>query len=97
MSKTVNPYADIRVFRMCETRYLGPTNHRGSRVVAKHLTTGKRVTLPWQHELDTFTNHARTAEKCLGAVPTIVTSVDGGGYVFAVDPAARGGESKVQS
>jgi hypothetical protein len=73
--------------RRCVTRYHDPTDTRGSRVSAKHVTTGKRASVPWDHALDAFENHATAAEKVLGARPQFSASVDGGGYMFAVDPA----------
>lgn len=42
------------------TRYLGPTNTRGSRVKAT-TGSGVSVTLDWDHELDADENHARAA------------------------------------
>jgi hypothetical protein len=77
----------IKVIRMCKTRYAGPTNSRGGRVIATHLTTGKRVTKPWDHALDVLDNHAYAAAHVLGRMPEVCTSIDGGGYVFGVDPA----------
>lgn len=75
-----------RIIRMCTTRYAGPTDTRGGRVIAKHMTTGKRAVVAWDHALDVYDNHARAAVVILGAEPTVCTSVDGGGYVFGVDP-----------
>ena len=43
-----------------ETRYLGPTNHRKGRVVAK--CAAGRHTMPWDHALNITTNHAKAAE-----------------------------------
>lgn len=75
-----------KVVRMCETKYLGPTNHRGSRVRARHITTRRAATLSWDHALDVYENHAAAAELVLGRRPEFSTSVDGGGYIFGVDP-----------
>lgn len=75
-----------RLQRVCETKYLGPTNHRGSRVRARHITTRKTATVPWDHALDSFENHADAAEKVLGRRPEWAASVDGGGYLFGIDP-----------
>jgi hypothetical protein len=51
------------------TRYLGPTNHRGSRVVAEVCETfdGKRdrVTIGWNPALDPERNHAVAARALL--------------------------------
>ena len=76
-----------KVVRMCETRYFGPTNHRGSRVRARHVTTRKSKTVPWDHALDAFENHANAAEAVLGGRPQFSASLDGGGYMFGLDPA----------
>jgi hypothetical protein len=72
--------------RMCKTRYAGPTDTRGGRVIATHLTTGKRATTPWDHALGIEENHARAAINVLGGLPTHCTSVDGGGFVFGLEP-----------
>ena len=77
-----------KVVRMCETRYFGPTDHRGSRVRARHVTTRKSKTVPWDHALDAFENHANAAEAVLGARPQFSASIDGGGYMFGLDPAS---------
>ncbi len=39
------------------TRFIGPTNFRGSRVVAR-TASGRRVTLPWDHAKNPSENHA---------------------------------------
>ncbi len=41
------------------TRYIGPTNHRGTRVVA-HCDAGK-LTVAWDYELDVEANHRAAA------------------------------------
>lgn len=38
------------------TKYHGPTDHRGSRVTAK--CDAGRITVPWDHSLDSTENHA---------------------------------------
>lgn len=72
--------------RVCETKYFGPTDHRGSRVRARHVTTRKAKTVSWDHALDSFENHAAAAELVLGRRPQWGASVDGGGYLFGCDP-----------
>lgn len=50
------------------TRYLGPTNHRGSRVKATHQRDSEvtwRATLDWDHSLDSTANHQLAAEQLL--------------------------------
>lgn len=41
------------------TKYLGPTNHRGSRIVARAYA--RRITVAWDHALDVEENHTRAA------------------------------------
>jgi hypothetical protein len=54
------------------TRYLGPTDHRDSRVVATHKrdseTTYRKV-LSWDHALNSEQNHQAAAEALLAAWP----------------------------
>jgi hypothetical protein len=50
------------------TRYLGPTDSRGSRVVATHKRDGDRTirsTVGWDHSLDAEENHRAAAGACL--------------------------------
>lgn len=50
------------------TRYLGPTDHRPSRVVASHKRDSDRViraTLAWEHGRDAEQNHRAAALACL--------------------------------
>lgn len=54
------------------TRYLGPTDHRGSRVVASHKRDSEktyRVTWDWDHSLDGPANHLAAAELLLTKWP----------------------------
>lgn len=76
-----------RVMRTCTTKYLGPTDTRGSRVRARHNATRKVATVSWDHAQDSFENHADAAARVLGRRPEWSSSVDGGGYIFGVDPA----------
>ncbi len=71
----------------CETRYIGPTNYRPARVSAKHITTGKRVIVSWDHELDTRENHEAAALKLLGYSKMVCASTDKG-WIFLVHPDA---------
>lgn len=41
------------------TKYLGPTNHRGSRIKVKAYAGSK--TYAWDHALDTNENHTKAA------------------------------------
>lgn len=50
-----------------ETKYLGPTNTRGSRIKATALSgRGKSVIVPYDHALSTTENHERLAAHVLG-------------------------------
>jgi len=44
------------------TKYLGPTNHRGSRVKATHTGNYTSVTLGYDHALDSEGNHLAAAK-----------------------------------
>lgn len=44
------------------TKFIGPTNTRGSRVKAT-LPSGKSVTIDWDHALDSTDNHNRAAAR----------------------------------
>jgi hypothetical protein len=51
------------------TRYLGPTNHLGSRVVATHKRDSEttwRAVLHWDHALNAEQNHQAAASQLLG-------------------------------
>jgi hypothetical protein len=73
------------------TRYLGPTDKRGSRVKAT-TESGRSVTLPWADELSTDENHklaARTLAQRMewirphaAAGDWYMASAHGGGCVF---------------
>lgn len=41
------------------TKYLGPTNHRGSRV--KAIADAGEITIPWDDALDVAENHKKAA------------------------------------
>ena len=43
-----------------ETRYAGPTNHRGARIVVR--AQAGRLTVSWDHALNSDENHTRAAE-----------------------------------
>ena len=70
--------------RAVKTEYRGPTDHRGSRVIATLLTSGKRFVTPWDHALNAGQNHdAAALRACEGDGGKLVrASVDGGGYVY---------------
>jgi len=75
----------------CVTKYHGPTDHRGSRVSAKHLLTGRRVVLPWDDALDVAENHCAAAVKLLqdtwgfeGPSSLLRCSMSSCGYVWVI-------------
>lgn len=45
------------------TKFLGPSNTRGARVKAT-VTSGKSVTISWDHSLRPDENHLRVAARC---------------------------------
>lgn len=46
-----------------ETKYMGPTNHRGARIKATCI--GGSLIVNWDHSLDVFENHAVAAERLM--------------------------------
>ena len=83
--------------RMVEAAYIGPTEHRGSRVRARLLSNpSKRVVLPWEHELSPPDNHERAAVMCANAdvetgerrwAPVYHSASTDGAMVFAFERA----------
>ena len=57
----MNPY------KIIQTKYIGPTNHRGSRVSAKD-DNGNRVTIHWLSELNIEQNHSNAAQQLLNYI-----------------------------
>jgi hypothetical protein len=53
--------------RMCTTKFHSPTDHKGSRVSATHMTTGRRITRAWDDSHDVLWNHRRVAAELLAA------------------------------
>lgn len=50
------------------TRYAGPTDRRGSRVIADHRRDSEtvwRATVPWDHALNAEANHEAAARRLL--------------------------------
>jgi len=66
----------------CKTEFRGPTDHHSSRVIARHLNTGRRIVRPWDHALDCLQNHAMAAGELLGVSKLIACPVANGGYIF---------------
>lgn len=42
---------------LIETKYLNPTNFKGSRIKATHTNSGTSVTICWNYSVDEYTNH----------------------------------------
>ena len=71
------------------TRYIGPTNHRGSRVKAQ-TSSGISRTFGWENALSLEANHATAARALATQLGwsgrwTGGTSPDGRGFVFVQD------------
>jgi hypothetical protein len=72
-----------------ETKFLGPTNSRGSRV--KAYAQAGSVTVSWDHALDAFENHKAAALALAAKYAWDCTWIGGGkaddtGYVFVAVP-----------
>lgn len=68
---------------LIKTRFLGPTNHRGSRVVATHKwdrDTTKRVTVSWDHALDAEENHLAAAKALAAVMFSVPGKITGHGW-----------------
>lgn len=72
---------------VCITRYHGPTDHRGSRISARHVTTGRKVTLPWDHAIGASENHERAARELF--------SFDGAPFCGVMVCASRSGTGEM--
>ena len=74
----------ISPLRSIITRYLGPTNSRGSRIVAD-AGKGARLTMPYNHELNLDENHAGAAKAlCLKMGWDKVQAIHTGGHESGV-------------
>lgn len=75
-----------------ETKFIAPTNFRGARVKATNITSGKSVTIPWDHDKDSGENHEKAARKVLalseGWIVTgeLIACGTKKGYIFTVKP-----------
>jgi hypothetical protein len=80
------------------TRYKGPTNHRGSRIVAVHKRdTGLnyRVTLSWDYNLSPEENHRVAADAILkvwkfASLVIVARGHDADGYYWICTYQAQG-------
>jgi hypothetical protein len=77
------PTLPVARYRAIRTRFVGPTNTRGSRVIADAGDRASRVVLDWDHALNTDENHAAAAvavtEK-MGWNGQYYSPLVGGGY-----------------
>ena len=70
------------------TRYHGPTNYRGSRIIVTYPVKGinrNRYTYDWNYALDVSENHAAAAQEYLDKFHPANTTVDGPGLCFDDD------------
>jgi len=75
------------------TKYLGPTNTRGSRIVASD-GDGNRVTIPYPYALSGEAVYRKAARALCDRMGWNVDMVGGsvkGGYVFVMIPKEKGG------
>ena len=70
----------------CMTKFLGPTDHKRSRVKATHLATGNSIVRECDDALSIDGNHDSVAQALLGSPNLLRTAVDGGGFVYMVKP-----------
>jgi hypothetical protein len=74
-----------------ETKYLGPTDHRGSRV--KATAEAGSLTISWDDALDVRENHARAALEAIRrwgwSGRWVGGSLAGRGYAFVCVPGSR--------
>ena len=70
-------------YRAIRTRYVGPTNNRGSRVIADAGDRASRLTLEWDDRLNAEQNHAAAAvalTQKMGWVGEYYTPLVGGAF-----------------
>ena len=81
---------------LIRTKYLGPTNYRGSRITAVHKRDSEqtqRVTLSWDHSLDGLENAKAAALALLKSWPyrqdmvLVACGWDHDHYYFVASPA----------
>ena len=74
--------------RAIKTEYRGPTDHRGSRIIATVLGSGKRFTFPWDHALGPTENHdvaaVQACNKMAWSGELLGASLNGGGYIYVL-------------
>lgn len=68
------------------TKYLGPTNHRGSRIKARTYTGRCSVTVQWEYGISASENHAAAAKALADLLgwsgDWVMGETDASGYVF---------------
>lgn len=71
------------------TTYLGPTDTKGSRIIARIAGSGKRFIISWDYALNPGDNHdAAAIEACkrMGWSGKLRgASISGGGYVYVLE------------
>ena len=70
------------------TKYLGPTNTRGSRIKA-YTANGQSVTVSWDHALDADENHENAARVLIEKMKwpnEIIGGATKEGYAFVMIP-----------
>lgn len=72
-----------------ETRYRGMTEKKGSRIIAKNVTSGKRITVSWDPGMGADDNFEHAARKLFAIThPNFILqgmiscSLKGGGRIF---------------
>ena len=76
----------MNILQAIETKYVGPTNHRGSRIIAT-TQGGHRITQQWDYALSIDANHYAAAEALRAKLdwPTIRAGCSTAkGFAFAV-------------
>lgn len=75
-----------------QTKFLGPTNHRGMRIKARCF--GGTLVIPWDDALDTANNHARAAKALSDKLGwsefnDLIGGTTKEGYVFVLVPKSK--------
>lgn len=74
------------------TKYMGPTNCRGSRIKAYTSNPGQSVTIGYDHALDSEEAHRKAAQVLMdkmGWPNELVSGGIAGGYAFVMLPVER--------
>lgn len=66
-----------------QTKYLGPTNSRGSRIKAERADGGESVTVPYDYALSTSDNHA-------AAIQALVDKLDWADVTWVMGATQKG-------